>query len=141
MPDVLVKGRDNEHPDPQIEEAGCWKRWDIIQVFNDGWKYGRMEKAPRFFKIIVPDSTVAELSQLLLGPILGNPIRINEGFDIKEHPAEILTRCRMCLKFNSLPKNIRGRLLKQGEIKLKFQTLKKYIYDKKEKRMLNEEVQ
>ena len=139
MPEVLFLGKDNENEDPEINSTLCWKKGDIIQVFKDGWTYGRLEKPPIFFKIIVPDSTIEELTTDLIGPILGNPIRISTGIGIEEHPPEIIKKSRRKLDFDSLPNNIKGRLLKQGEIVLKYQTLKKYIYDKQKNRMMNEE--
>jgi len=54
MAQLLVFLRNNTHDDPDKEKRGCFKRGDIVAVFDDLHIFGALEGPPDFQIVQVP---------------------------------------------------------------------------------------
>jgi len=52
MCEVLVKAVDANHPDPDTDHRGCYKRGDIVVVMSDGHQWGAGELDTNVFEIV-----------------------------------------------------------------------------------------
>lgn len=59
MAELLIKAVDASHPDPDKDEAGCYKKGDIVHVVDDGHEWGAKEGLPTFVVVKCPGLAVA----------------------------------------------------------------------------------
>ena len=52
MCELLVKAVDANHPDPDTDHRGCYKRGDIVVVMSDGHQWGAGELDTNVFEIV-----------------------------------------------------------------------------------------
>ena len=74
MAEFLVKAVDHKHPDFLKDKAGAYKRGMIVEVRENGAKYGRAEGPPKFIVIKVPHLPVA-MVKYLQEPRMGDVYR------------------------------------------------------------------
>lgn len=74
MAELLVKAIDSRVADPDLERRGCYKRGDVVVVFEDGHEWGREERPPKFIVVQIPGapaSAFRELQEVDWSPVLG----------------------------------------------------------------------
>lgn len=54
MAEILIRAKDNTHPDPEKDLAGCYKRGYPVVVMEDGHSWGSMEGPPEFYILKIP---------------------------------------------------------------------------------------
>ena len=52
MCELLVKAVDANHPDPDTDHRGCYKRGDIVVVMPDGHQWGAGELDTNVFEVV-----------------------------------------------------------------------------------------
>jgi len=65
MAELLVRLKDNTHPDPIKDLRGCAKKGYVITIKPDGWKWTENEGPPNFKVIKVPGVDPSKLEDLL----------------------------------------------------------------------------
>ncbi len=56
---LLIKAVDASHPDPEKDRRGCYKRGDVVGVYDDDHLFGAKEGLPRFVRLRIPDAAKA----------------------------------------------------------------------------------
>ena len=61
MADILAKATDANHPDPEVDRAGCYKKGDVVEVRESGAPRGALEGLPTFVIVECPEVTKAQV--------------------------------------------------------------------------------
>lgn len=61
MAELLIKATSASHADPEKDEAGCYKKGDIVGLQPDGHEWGAKEGLPTFVRVKVPGLPVATI--------------------------------------------------------------------------------
>lgn len=104
MAELLVKARDNAHPDPVKDRAGCYKAGDVVVVRPDGHPWGREEGPPQFVIVKLAGVPVADVARYTAP-------EMNAAA-----PGEVLTRRLYQFSLSTLPAAMRDALEKDGAL-------------------------
>jgi len=66
MCELLVKAIDANHPDAEIDKAGCYKTGDVVYIADDNHAWGAGEKDTSMFHIVKMAGVPKESMQYLL---------------------------------------------------------------------------
>jgi hypothetical protein len=124
MAELLLKARNAQHADPDIDRHGCYKRGDIVVVMPDGHQWGTKEGLPNFVKIKIPGlnhETVRELIDEQREDDAGNPLFDDDGQPI------LFRRRRWRVLVDSIPTTIRNQLRDFGEVTVTRAQIRNYV--------------
>jgi hypothetical protein len=120
MAEFIIKAVDAVHPDPQIDQSGCYKLGDIVEVRPDGANYGRCECLPTFFIVKIPGLSV-ETARKYMDPEV---ISIGAGDDI------ISKRRKYHFDWSIVPAGVKNTLLTTGTYTVAWSVVKNYVRNK-----------
>jgi hypothetical protein len=124
MAELLIKARNAQHADPDIDRQGCYKRGDIVVVMPDGHEWGAKEGLPNFVKIKIPGldhETVRELIDEQREDDAGTLLFDDDGQPI------LFRRRRWRLLVDSIPTTIRNQLRDFGEVTVTRAQIRNYV--------------
>lgn len=100
------------HSDQEADRRGCYKRGDVVGVFEDDHQFGRKEGLPKFVRLRIP-GTAKALAQRLVEEDdeddAGKPDLDERG------ERRALRRRRWKVDIPALPAAVRNALAKDGE--------------------------
>lgn len=132
MCEILIFVRNNTHTDQTEDRRGCYKRGDIVGVFEDGHVWGRQESKQQWlaeggtaaswpgqgkFVIVKLPGIALVKAQQLLEHQLGED-DTGAVFQDKNGRQQVFRRRRWRVSFDNLPVSVRNTLSTSGEITL-----------------------
>jgi hypothetical protein len=119
---LLVKDRDATHPDHVKDASGCYKRGDVVEVYDDD-KPLQVPPAPPFVLVRIMGLSKAKAQQLL-APVMAEQIGA-DGF------ALVKTRRRAVnLAWADLPLAVRTKLATERYYETTLDAVRAFIRDK-----------
>ena len=109
---ILVYGKNNTHPDPDTDRAGCYKKGMMVVVRPDGHIWGVKEQYPNFVSIDLPEVSTEKVQKYINHQLLDSPLA--------EPP--IYRRRRWILRWNDLPQSTKTKFNTVGKIVIKVGT-------------------
>lgn len=115
MAEILIRAKNNTHPDPEVDRRGCYKRGMPVVVMPDGHQWGLAERLPDFVVIKLPLVPVESVLKYL------EPQRIQNGFedDGTTPRYEVYRRKLWKIRVNDLPAAALNKLVTDGELTIK----------------------
>jgi hypothetical protein len=108
MAEILIKAVDAHHPDPAVDERGCYKRGYPVVVMPDGHQWGSAEGLPTFYVIKLPTVTVEQVQKYIdqwMDPLV---------------PTEVKRRREWTVDVDLLPTDVLNTLVTTGTITVSF---------------------
>ena len=116
MCEVLIKATDAIHPDPVVDQRGCYKIGDPVVVFDTGHTWGAEEGLPTFWIITVTDRTAAQANAFIANHT--------------DASGNIVTRRLWKFDINELTTADRNTLLTTGRLSKTWNQIKRIIFNK-----------
>lgn len=113
MAELLIRARDNVHPDPDTDLRGSYKRGYVVVVKRDGWPWARAEALPNFVVIKIPGVPVDKVLKYVQPE---NILEINPELGEIEVP---FRRRRWQIRWADLPLSARTKLATTGQLIIK----------------------
>lgn len=92
MAELLIKAVDATHADPVKDERGCYKRGDVVEVYEDGRCSEPVSPNSPFYILKIPGLAADEMRKYMQGETdqTGEPLRRRAfKFDLDALPAPI----------------------------------------------------
>ena len=95
MAEIILWTKDNTHPDPYKNIAGCPKKYDILTAKDNGFSWGAAEFWPTFLIISIPG--LSKDDAMLYGlPFMEDFVALDDGLTYER----IKTRHRYCFNYD-----------------------------------------
>lgn len=125
MAEFLVVAQSATHADPDKDERGSYKRGDVVVVQPDGHQWGRLETAPKFVVVKVPDVTVEQARRFIEaeGATEVDPFTGTSRFVVSR-------RRRWRVRVDDVPLAIRNVLRDTGEVTVSYAQVRPFLENK-----------
>ena len=123
MCELLVMARDKHHNDPVKNQAGSYKRGDIVTVMPDGKTWGDMECLPNFFIIKLP-GVPEEVMRKYQKTEKNENVTANWACPVR-------TRREYRINIDNLRSNEIQQLEREGELTLTYSRIQGRLYNKR----------
>ena len=118
MAEFAITAMNRSHPDPVKDKRGCYKLYDIVEVKEDGFKWGKKDTLPYFYIVKVPGLEVTECIQY--------------KYPECDLYGETITRRLWKIAVDILPSVIKNKLFSDGVIRVTWSQIKSYVINKKD---------
>ena len=115
MAEILVRAKDNIHPDPDIDRESYYKSGHVVVVMPDGHSWGRMERLPEFFVIKIPTISVLSLKKYTDEHQVPSDIINTDG----TRKPKTYQRRRWKIDMDKIPPPVLKKIFTDGEITIK----------------------
>lgn len=116
MAEFLIKAVDATHPDPIKDVSGCYKRSDIVEVFEDGRIQNPYPNSP--FVLIRVSGITKKQADKYMGPVI-NGVTGN-----------VIRRRKYRIRIDDIPNVIKQALKANRYVDVTFEQIKKYLRNK-----------
>ncbi len=122
---LLIQRNNNTNPDP-VKDQMCYKRGDIVGVFDDGWEWGTRED-PRNF----PDPADCQFVIVEIPGVNPTPEKIEKWLGHIQDIDGTMTKRRLWqVMVDDVPNNIKVKLRDEGVVTITWTKLKNFIRNK-----------
>jgi len=120
MCELLIKAQSATHSDLTKSERGCYKIGDIVDVREDGFKWGKSECPPKFYIVKLTNVSVKDAQKYIVA-----------DYDTTdpEHPV-LLHRRLYQIPIVDIPAQIKSTLQATGSVSVTWTQIKTYVVNK-----------